>query len=103
MSHRETADDYDHVVVVLDERWRVIDSAEPYPYRQWILQQRTGNSPINGWKGRSFLQTREALLRTVREKVGRDTPETVLAPLRHLPDRDMGQKPVKPTAPQGQA
>ena len=68
---RESSDAYHAVVVVLNDRWRVIDSCEPYPYRQWILQYRDKNGPL-GWTTRppygSFCQTRAALECSIREK-----------------------------------
>jgi hypothetical protein len=52
------------LVAQLNETWRVVDDP-----RQWILQRRKGNprSKNSGWKNRSFCQTREALLRCIRE------------------------------------
>ena len=89
MSDHESANDYDHIVTVLNDRWRVIDSNQPYPYRQWILQQRTGNGP-RPWIGRSFCQNRATLERDIRRKVG-DIPEDTKHVLQALPDRDMGK------------
>ena len=69
MSTRESADDYDHVVAILSDRWRVIDSMESKPYRQWIVQY---NSSITNarWVGRQYLQTRSILLRNIKEVCG---------------------------------
>jgi hypothetical protein len=97
VSDHETADDYDGIVAVLDDRWRVIDSRQPYPYRQWILQQRSGNGP-HPWKGRSFCQNRGTLERDVRRKVG-DIPEAAQRALRGLPDRDLGRPKAVADAP----
>jgi hypothetical protein len=71
LEKRESSDGYYAVVLVLNEHWRVIDSCEPYPYRQWILQYRGNNDPT-GWRGKSFHQIRAAMERSIREKVGLD-------------------------------
>ena len=96
--HRESSDAYYAVVAVLNDRWRVIDSRERYPYRQWVLQQRTRNNPNNAWEGKSFYQSREGLLRTIREKVGQDIAEEAQRVLSGLPDRDMGMQIPKEIA-----
>lgn len=90
---RESSNDYYAVVVVLNDSWRVIDSKESYPYRQWVLQQRNGKE----WRGKSFCQTRAVLERDIRRKVG-DIGEEAQRVLASLPDRDMGQKLPKEIA-----
>jgi hypothetical protein len=55
----EHAEDYPHVVAVLDAKTRVIECADGI---QWIVQRRTG-SLKTPWAGRSFCRTKEALLR----------------------------------------
>jgi hypothetical protein len=78
----EKADDHPRVVARLNDRWRVIDSGEPHPYRQWVLQQQTASH--DGWRGRSFCQSRRCLETATRDKVDDDG---ALARLAALPDR----------------
>jgi hypothetical protein len=52
----ESAENYPHVVVVLDPRTRVIECDAGI---QWIIQNRRGHR----WYGVSFCRTKEALLR----------------------------------------
>jgi hypothetical protein len=87
MDMREGSNDYHAVVAHLNEQWRVIDSCESYPYRQWILQERGGKT----WRNRSFCQNRGTLQRDVREKVG-NTGEEAQRILNSLPDRDLGKE-----------
>jgi hypothetical protein len=85
-------------VARLNDRWRVIDSRERYPYRQWILQQRVRSDPASAREGKTLLQTREAVLRAIREKVGSDIGEGAHHALSVLPDRDMGIQTPKEVA-----
>ncbi len=58
---RETAEDYPNIVARLSDKWRVILCPAGV---QWILQKRdAGNAPSTGWRGVSYCQTREALIR----------------------------------------
>jgi hypothetical protein len=85
----ESGDDYPAVVAVLGERWRVIDSCERPPYRQWILQYRDSLKRPHRWTAGvygSFCQTRLALERCIREKVLSVDP-AALAAIRALPER----------------
>ena len=55
----------------LNDRWRVIESDDRPPYRQWLLQR---NKRVNGnlvWNSQSFCQTRKGLLTAIKEKVAR--------------------------------
>ena len=52
----ESAENYRHVVIVLDPRTRVIECTAGI---QWIIQNRRGDR----WYGQSFCRTKEALLR----------------------------------------
>jgi hypothetical protein len=89
-SHRESDDDYRSVVARLNDRWRVIDSGEPHPYRQWILQYRKSMKRPNRWSAEppfgSFCQTRAVLLRCIREKA-RTVDPAALAVIEALPER----------------
>jgi hypothetical protein len=88
MSTREGADDYHTIIAILNNRWRVIDSCQPYPYRQWILQQRVRNNPNAGWEGRSFSQTRIELIKEVKRRLGtEDVNKEALLALVQLPDK----------------
>ena len=64
--HGECYDVHPAVIAQLNDRWRVIDSGEAPPHRQWILQY--GKRGKNYWIGKSFCQQRAALLRCIREK-----------------------------------
>lgn len=70
MSGREAGDDYDRVVAVLNDNWRVIECRDRI---QWILQCRgsPNRSRQDDWRGRSYCRTSEALLRCVRRHAGR--------------------------------
>jgi len=87
MSNRETADDYYYVIAVLNGKWRVIDSMEPLPYRQWILQKSPGNGELNRWTTVSgaFCQTRSALIRNIEEKCGQTDPSE-MTKINNLPN-----------------
>jgi hypothetical protein len=77
------------LVAQLNRNWRVMD--DPL---QWILQRRKGNprKKNSGWRDRSFCQTREGLLRCVREYCG-DVDAGALAQLEALPDYHLDWKP----------
>jgi hypothetical protein len=89
-SHRESDDDYRSVVAQLNDRWRVIDSRERHPYRQWILQYRKSMKRPNRWSAEppfgSFCQTRAVLLRCIREKAGTVDP-AALGIIEALPEK----------------
>lgn len=82
--------------IMLNDRWRVIESDDRPPYRQWLLQRVSGTG---GWKSLSFCQTRHGLLTAIHEKVvkgavfyprgGVSIPvdEDALDQVRTLPDR----------------
>jgi hypothetical protein len=91
MSDKETADNYDYIVVRLNDHWRVIDSHQPYPYRQWILQRHVRNSPANAWRSLSFCQTRAVLERDIGRRVG-DIGEDAKTIVGALPERDLGHR-----------
>lgn len=85
MSGRETADDYDRVVAVLNENWRVIECPDQI---QWILQCRGSptRSRKDDWRGRSYCRTSEALLRCTRRHAG-SVNTSAMQELVALPDR----------------
>jgi hypothetical protein len=89
-SRRETNDDYHAVITVLNDRWRVIDSCEPYPYRQWILQYHGSLKRPHSWTTTppfgSFCQTRRVLERCIREKAGVINP-AVVSVIASLPEK----------------
>lgn len=79
----EAADDYPHIVVVLNDNWRVIRCPAGL---QWILQRR--GSPemprTDDWRGRSYFRTRDALIRCTRHYSGAVDP-AAMAVLTALP------------------
>jgi hypothetical protein len=77
----ESYEDYGRVIVHLNDRHRVILCRDGV---QWILQRRISNL-ADGWRGRSFCRTKEALLRCIKENAGR-VPSDALAILDALPD-----------------
>jgi hypothetical protein len=82
MSLRETADDYPHIVVMLNSNWRVVQCTDAV---QWVLQRRgSPDKPRrDDWRGRSYCRTRDALIRCAREYSGTIDPKAsaVLAAL----------------------
>lgn len=78
-SDKESHDDYIGIVVTLNDRWRVIDSMEKQPYKQWILQYNESIKQPNRWTTSppygSFCQSREVLFRCIKEKCGDINPE----------------------------
>jgi hypothetical protein len=85
MSARETADNYPRVVAILNPGWRVIECRDGV---QWILQRRGSPEMARGddWRGRSYCQTKEALIRCTREYAGEIEP-AACATLAALPER----------------
>jgi hypothetical protein len=85
MSMRETAECYQHIVVMLNSNWRVIRCPDGL---QWILQRRgsPGSTRANDWRGRSYCRTRDALIRCAREYSGTIDPDA-FAVLVTLPAR----------------
>jgi hypothetical protein len=65
----ENSNDYPRLVARLNDRWRVIVSGDRSPYRQWILQRSASRRGQAEWQGQSYCQTRDALLRSIREKI----------------------------------
>lgn len=70
MSHRETDDDYDHVVARLGPKHRVIECKDDI---QWILQERIAER----WRSQKFLTSREGVLRYVAGLPGAETLTTL--------------------------
>jgi hypothetical protein len=60
LCHHETADNYQAVVAVLNDRHRVIVCKEGI---QWILQRREKSPAERPWRGLHYCQTRKALIR----------------------------------------
>jgi hypothetical protein len=59
-SPRERDDGYRHVVVQLNDRWRVISCKDGL---QWILQRRDAAKPHRAvWRGKRYHATREGLI-----------------------------------------
>lgn len=81
VSHRESDDDYKHVVTMLSSRWRVVLCKDGL---QWVLQRKGGAR--SGWRGQSFCVTREALVRCIGEKV-EEVDSEGLALVSQLPER----------------
>ena len=63
-----------NVLVVLNERWRVVD--DPI---QWILQVRKGRETAraSGWRSRNFCVSRTGLRRSIGELCGEVDPVAV--------------------------
>ena|SRR5258708_27628378 len=82
MSRIETADDYPGFVAQLNPDWRVVECRDRI---QWILQRRGSpkKARTDDWRGRSYCQTSEALIRCAREYAGAvdDTAAAILAAL----------------------
>ena len=76
----EGSDAYPAVLATLTPKWRVIVCREG---TQWILQSRRG-AGAKDWRGDSYCQTREGLLRCIRERAGA-CDKAALAHLATLP------------------
>lgn len=85
MSNREAADDYDLVVAVLNENWRIIECRDRI---QWILQHRGSpeKSRKDDWRGRSYCRTAEVLRQRAHQHAGR-IDASALERLLSLPER----------------
>lgn len=82
-SHKESADDYSHVVTRLNPEWRVIVCKDQI---QWILQRIDGKRHgRTRWVGRSYLRDRNALIRVCRTNLGEIDP-IALSALSTLPE-----------------
>ena len=62
-SWRESDDDYADVVVIFDDRTRLIRSSDLAPATQWVLQTRfrPAGQP-DAWRGKQFFQDRAAMI-----------------------------------------
>ena len=59
-SHRERDDNYQHVIVQLASRWRIIECPDAI---QWIIQKRSAEPSHSGeWRGDSYVTHRDALI-----------------------------------------
>lgn len=83
ISRRESDNDYVGVVARLNTRWRVIECKDRI---QWILQAAKRRRDGSVWESRSFLRSREGLLRAVRDLAG-PVDADALAILHALPAR----------------
>jgi|GEM_PF-2522194 len=79
MSRREKDENYDDVVVMLNDHWRVIRCKDRI---QWIVQKASPSE----WKSKSFTRFREGLYSAVRWFKIDASPES-LAHLASLPER----------------
>lgn len=79
VSHRGSDDNYERVVAMLNSRWRVVLCKDGL---QWVLQRK--QKTRDGWHGKSWCVTREALVRCIGEKVEEVDAEG-LALVRRLP------------------
>ena len=82
-----------NVLVVLNERWRVVDDP-----MQWILQVRKGRETAraSGWRNRSFCVSRTGLRCSIGELCG-EVDAVVVAFIETLPERHT-HGAVKPLA-----
>jgi hypothetical protein len=60
LCRQESAPNYDRVVVVLNDRWRLIECRDGI---QWILQEREGaaDTPATRFRSRRYHRTRDTL------------------------------------------
>jgi hypothetical protein len=59
-SHRERDDNYQHVILQLAPRWRIIECRDA---TQWIIQKRSAEPSHSGeWRGDSYVVSRDALI-----------------------------------------
>jgi hypothetical protein len=72
-----------NIVVVLNDKWRVVDED-----RQWILQKKKGRrtAKSSGYTSQKFHRSREDLNRSIREGCGTISP-AAQAILNGLPDQ----------------
>lgn len=70
-------------MILLNKHWRIIESRENPPYRQWLLQKWQSK---NGWVSESWCQTRSGLLAAIKSKVDSVEPAALDAVSR-LPER----------------
>jgi hypothetical protein len=82
-SHRESDDDYQPVVAVLADRWRVIVCRDGM---QWIIQSAEKSSHGVAWRGRRYLRTKNRLIAICGTSLGEIRP-SALAILQALPER----------------
>ena len=83
VNRNESSDGYSNVVVVLNDKWRVIRCRDG---SQWILQSRDSLKAIGDvWRARSYCRTKEALLRVCAAHAGPVDP-TAASVLAALPD-----------------
>lgn len=84
MSNREASDDYNRVVAVLNENWRIIECRDRI---QWILQHRGSpeKSRKDDWRGRSYCGTAKVLQQRAYQHAGR-IDALAQERLRSLPD-----------------
>lgn len=81
-SHRESADNYHSIVVVLNDKYRVIVCRDEI---QWILQKQNGQRHgQNRWDSLSYFRTRDGVIRSCRAYAGRLDAKT-LSILESLP------------------
>jgi hypothetical protein len=74
-SNQEEADDYVGVVLILDEKWRVVVCRDGI---QWILQHRAGRRHGKArWDGKCYCRTREGLASRVRELAGAEDTKAI--------------------------
>ncbi len=82
-SHRESDDNYEGVVIILNDRCRVIRCRDGI---QWILQFAKRRRDGAAWESRSYCRTREGLIGVCTRHAGQIEPYAA-AILRQLPER----------------
>jgi len=84
-SRRESDDNYDRVIAVLDRQYRLIDGACGL---QWVLQRRDGSLRCGAarWTGVRYLRTRNAVIALYRRLCAPEDDATWQL-LEQLPDR----------------
>jgi hypothetical protein len=81
---RERSDQYNGVVCVINDRWRVIVCKDGI---QWILQKsKSGGGHGRAWRGVSYLTTKRALIEACAQHYGH-CETAAPAVLEALPDR----------------
>jgi hypothetical protein len=91
----ESHDEYSRVVARADSSTRVIECPAGI---QWIVQRLKISNGQRVWAGRSFCQTREALIRCVREWVPGEHPVLQALPER-FPELDAKGRPNSKKVP----